>query len=157
MDPSNSQVAGAAPIGGASTVFNFSTLDLHLATELLVALAIGLLIGLEREWRKQEGEGADRIGIRTFGLMGLLGGLAGSLQNLAGQWLVPATLLAIAVLMVNDRRRAGDHAPAVLAEDMTTLVAALVTMLLGVLAATGALQLAVACAVIVLALLYLKA
>ncbi|WP_374384982.1 MgtC/SapB family protein [Dongia sp.] len=157
MDPSNSQVAGAVPIGGASTVFNFSTLDLHLATELLVALAIGLLIGLEREWRKQDGEGADRIGIRTFGLMGLLGGLAGSLQNLAGQWLVPATLLAIAVLMVNDRRRAGDHAPAVLAEDMTTLVAALVTMLLGVLAATGALQLAVACAVIVLALLYLKA
>ena len=158
MDPPPSPNPAAAPVAGVADAFNFPTFDLHIATELLVALAIGLLIGLEREWRKQDGEGAaDRIGIRTFGLMGLLGGLSGSLQSVTGPWLVPAMLIAVALLMVNDRRRAGDHAPMVLAEDLTTLIAALVTMLLGVLATTGALQLAVACAVIVLALLYLKA
>ncbi len=135
----------------------FSRLDLHVAVELLVALAIGLLIGLEREWRKIDAAGADRIGIRTFGLMGLLGGLAGTMRDTVGPWLVPAALLGVAMLLVNDRRRATDSAPVILAEDMTTLVAALVTLLLGVLSATGAIKLAVACAVIVLALLYLKA
>ncbi|WP_374655006.1 MgtC/SapB family protein [Dongia sp.] len=145
------------PAGAAMVDFDFTHLDLHLATELLVALAIGLLIGLEREWRRQDGEERDRVGIRTFGLMGLLGGLAGALQSAVGNWLVPATILSLAILLVNDRRAAGKGGTLTLAEDMTTLVAALVTALLGVLAATGAIELAVASAVIVLALLYLKA
>jgi uncharacterized membrane protein (DUF4010 family) len=143
-------------LDGGAVDFDFTHFDLRVATELLVALAIGLLIGLEREWRKQDGEERDRIGIRTFGLMGLLGGLAGALQNAAGPWLVPATLLGMALLLVSDRRARNSDGGFALAEDMTTLVAALVTLLLGVLATTGAIELAVACAVIVLALLYLK-
>lgn len=144
-------------VGAAAMDFDFMHLDLQLAIRLLVALAIGLLIGLEREWRKLDDVGHDRIGIRTFGLMGLLGGLAGIMQGTVGVWLVPATILAMALLLVNDRRRTRGEAAFALAEDMTTLVAALVTVLLGVLATTGAMELAVACAVIVLALLYLKA
>lgn len=144
-------------VGTAAMDFDFMHLDLQLTTRLLVALAIGLLIGLEREWRKLDDAGHDRIGIRTFGLMGLLGGLAGTLQGAVGVWLVPATILAMTLLLVNDRRRIRGEGAFALAEDMTTLVAALVTVLLGVLATTGAIELAVACAVIVLALLYLKA
>ncbi|WP_374307882.1 MgtC/SapB family protein [Dongia sp.] len=144
-------------VGAAAINLEFTHLDLRLATELLVALAIGLLIGLEREWRKLDGDEHDRIGIRTFGLMGLLGGLAGALQGAVGAWLVPATMLAMALLLANDRRKEAGKGTVTLAEDMTTLVAALVTLLLGVMATTGAIELAVACAVIVLALLYLKA
>lgn len=136
--------------------FDFSHFDLRLATELVVALAIGLLIGLEREWRKQDSDDHARIGIRTFGFMGLLGGLAGALQSSLGPWLAPASLLALAILLVNDRRAGGKSNVAVLTEDMTTLVAAMVTALLGMLATTGAIELAVACAVIVVALLYFK-
>jgi uncharacterized membrane protein (DUF4010 family) len=42
---------------------------------LLVALAIGLLIGLERERRKGEGTSRSPAGLRTFALVGLLGGV----------------------------------------------------------------------------------
>lgn len=136
--------------------FDFNHLNLQLATELLVALAIGLLIGLEREWRKQDADGHAQMGIRTFGLMGLVGGLAGALQDALGPWLAPAAVLALTILLVNDRRTSGTDKSVTLNEDMTTLVAALATMLLGLLATTGAIELAVACAVIVVALLYLK-
>lgn len=49
-------MAGEGAIVEAGTAaamnFDFGPFDLRLATELVVALAIGLLIGLEREWRK---------------------------------------------------------------------------------------------------------
>jgi uncharacterized membrane protein (DUF4010 family) len=41
-----------------------------------VALALGLLIGIERERRKGEGPGRGAAGIRTFGLATLLGAVA---------------------------------------------------------------------------------
>jgi len=41
-----------------------------------VALAIGLMIGLERGWQERDAEEGQRVaGIRTFGLVGLLGGV----------------------------------------------------------------------------------
>lgn len=41
-----------------------------------VALAIGLLVGLERGWReREEPEGSRTAGLRTFGIFGLLGGV----------------------------------------------------------------------------------
>ncbi|MBK8160769.1 MAG: MgtC/SapB family protein [Rhodospirillaceae bacterium] len=147
--------AGAGSVVG-SVDFDFSHFDLRLATELIVALAIGLLIGLEREWRKQGDDDHARIGIRTFGFMGLLGGLAGTLQSSLGPWVAPAALLSLAALLVGDRRASGKAGTALLSEDLTTLVAAIVTALLGMLATTGAIELAVACAVIVVALLYAK-
>lgn len=45
-----------------------------------VALAIGLLVGLERGWRDREGPAGSRTaGLRTFGLFGLLGGVFAAL------------------------------------------------------------------------------
>ncbi|MDD1610434.1 MAG: MgtC/SapB family protein [Methylococcaceae bacterium] len=47
-----------------------------------VALAIGLLIGLERGWRARDRvEGMRVAGLRTYGLIGLLGGLSGILAQ----------------------------------------------------------------------------
>lgn len=137
---------------------DLSQLDLGIAINLVVALAIGLLIGLEREWRKQgdNGEVGGRIGIRTFGIISLSAGLAGILQDKLGPWIAPAALLALTILLVSDRRVDAKGRPVGPAEDMTTLVAALATALLGFLASTGAIELAVAAAVVVVTLLYLK-
>ena len=45
---------------------------------LVLALAIGLLIGIERGWRLRGEESGGRVaGVRTFSLIGLLGGLIG--------------------------------------------------------------------------------
>ena len=52
------------------------------ALALLLALAIGLLFGLERGWHKEQPEYAARpAGVRTFALIGLLGGVAGLLTR----------------------------------------------------------------------------
>jgi uncharacterized membrane protein (DUF4010 family) len=58
-----------------------------------IALAIGLLIGLERGWRERDAQGGSRTaGIRTFTLIGLLGGIWGVMTPLLG----PAPLAAAA-------------------------------------------------------------
>ena len=41
-----------------------------------LALALGLLVGVERGWQEREAAERSRLaGIRTFGLIGLLGGV----------------------------------------------------------------------------------
>jgi uncharacterized membrane protein (DUF4010 family) len=103
--------------------------------DLFAALAIGLLIGLERGWQQRGARAGGRVaGLRTYGLIGLLGGLAGMLG--ARQPLVAAVLAAgaVAVLIIDFRR--ADR----LAErnvSATSEIAALVTFALGVLATSG--------------------
>ena len=47
-----------------------------------IALAIGLLIGLERGWRaRNRDEGMRVAGLCTYGMIGLLGGLSGILAQ----------------------------------------------------------------------------
>lgn len=95
---------------------------------LLVALAIGLLIGLERERRKGEGRTRSAAGLRTFGLVGLLGGVTvlvgdAGLVLLAGSFVA---LGALAAYWLGDRKDPG----------LTGEVALVVTYTLGVLAQT---------------------
>ncbi|OTH99098.1 hypothetical protein CAZ17_34145 [Pseudomonas aeruginosa] len=50
-----------------------------------LALASGLLIGLERGWQQRERPEGHRVaGVRTFALIGLLGGLGGLLAHRRG-------------------------------------------------------------------------
>jgi uncharacterized membrane protein (DUF4010 family) len=93
---------------------------------LAVALAIGLLIGLERERRKGDGSTRSAAGLRTFGLVGLLGGVAalvggGGFVLLAGGFVA---LGALAAYWLGDRKDTG----------LTGEVALVLTYALGVLA-----------------------
>ncbi|HVB33787.1 MAG TPA: MgtC/SapB family protein [Patescibacteria group bacterium] len=90
------------------------------ATKIAVSLAVGLLVGLEREWAHKE------LGVRTFALASLLGMLA---------WLVSpaAALVALAGAVV---LAAFVNAHSFLVHrtlEITTSVALLVTVVLGVL------------------------
>jgi uncharacterized membrane protein (DUF4010 family) len=100
--------------------------------QLATPLAIGLLIGLERGWRQRGARPGSRVaGLRTFGLFGLIGGLAGFAAAVPGGWAVSAVLLlAGAALVVIGYRR--DPEPSA-----TTEAAALVTLGLGWLAGNG--------------------
>jgi len=65
-------------------------MDASLLRPLAVALALGLLVGLQREWAVDE-----VAGIRTFALITLLGALAGLLADPYGGWTVGAGALAV--------------------------------------------------------------
>ncbi|MBG0511406.1 MgtC/SapB family protein [Agrobacterium sp. MOPV5] len=53
-----------------------------LIPRLGLALAIGLLVGLERGWRERDAPAGSRTaGIRTYGISGLLGGVFGALAK----------------------------------------------------------------------------
>jgi uncharacterized membrane protein YhiD involved in acid resistance len=52
-----------------------------------LALALGLLVGVERGWQEREAaEGSRLAGIRTFGLISLLGGLWDLLSRVQGRF-----------------------------------------------------------------------
>lgn len=100
-----------------------------------VALAIGLLVGVERGWQEREVRAGGRTaGIRTFGLTGFLGGIAGTLQSMTGPLLPAAIAVLLGLIYI-----AGKWQETKEDEDysITSVVAALVVFGLGVLAAVG--------------------
>lgn len=61
---------------------------------LSLALAIGILVGIERGWREREAAPGKRVaGIRTYGLSSFLGGFCGFLQPVTGP-ILPTAIFA---------------------------------------------------------------
>lgn len=110
-------------------------MERELAIRLAVALALGLVVGLERGWRARGVEsGVRSLGMRSFGLAGLLGGVVGSLADGGGAWVLGLGFLGVAAFTTLtyylSARTTGDYGA-------TTELALLVTFALGALAATG--------------------
>lgn len=124
------------------------------ALGLGAALAVGLLIGLERGWRDRDLPDGGRIaGLRTFALTGLLGGVLGSLLPNFGPWPLLAGVLGLALILAVSYAQAAKLSGNLSA---TTAVASLLTLVLGAFAVHGSASLALAVAVIVMVLLDLK-
>jgi uncharacterized membrane protein (DUF4010 family) len=74
-------------------------LPLPAAAEVLqslaTALALGLLVGLQREWVRSQ-----VAGIRTFALLTLFGALAGLIGLAFGGWVIAAGFLAFAAMVI---------------------------------------------------------
>ena len=121
---------------------------------LAAALAVGLIIGLERGWRGRDlADGSRVAGLRTFALLGLLGGVLGTLADAAGPWPLAAGLLGLALLVIQGFRESVRLSANLSA---TSAVAQMLACALGALAALGAPVAAVACAVLVAVLLDLR-
>lgn len=129
-----------------------------LLHRLGVALAIGLLVGAERHWRERDDPAGRRTaGVRTFGLTGLLGGIAGALaQSPALGGGAGAALLLGLCFLGHGAAVAGFKLREAAAEgrfSVTSVVAAQATFLLGALAVLGEMEVAGAAAVAMTALL----
>lgn len=126
----------------------------ELFRRLAVALAIGLLIGLERGWQTREDTDRQRAaGLRTFALTGLLGGLCGLMSLTSGPIVLAAGLLALAgaigAFSYLEARSERNFSA-------TGLVAAILTFVLGAYATLGNEAVAVAAAVVMAILLALR-
>ena len=128
--------------------------DAENITLLGTALAIGLLIGVERGWRARDAEEGQRVaGLRTYGLTGLLGGCAGLLSlyidvTVYGFIFLGFTI-AVTVAYAMQRRISGDAS-------ITSPVTMLLTFVLGTLATLDHVNLAASGAVITTLLLRFK-
>ncbi len=115
----------------------------------LTSLAIGLLVGLERERHPE-----SKAGVRTFALISLSGALCSLLGEKAGSaWVLVAGLLACAGGVLSAYRADGD---ANWDSGTTTVVAAIVTYCLGAATWYGYDDLAVSLAIVVTVLLHFK-
>lgn len=111
-------------------------LDSGVAAALGVAALAGTAVGIERERSGHaEGPSARFAGVRTFFLIGILGGLAGWLLRsdltAASVVILASAALLIIAAYVMVARRGGD------AVDGTTEMAALVVLTLGVVSGLG--------------------
>jgi uncharacterized membrane protein (DUF4010 family) len=125
------------------------------ALSVATALAIGLLIGVERGFDLRGMRAGTRVaGVRTFALMGFVSGVAGLAGRLGQSFAAGAIVAGIAaVLAIGYANRPGlSEKP-----DATTPVAALATVALGFMAGLGEPGFAIAGATIVTLLLALKA
>jgi uncharacterized membrane protein (DUF4010 family) len=113
---------------------------LEQAVPLVVGLAIGLLLGIERERRKGEGPERDAAGVRTFALVAFVGSLSAAIPTPG----VPIVIgLAIGALALASYFRSASSDPGI-----TTEVALITAFLLGMLTQSS-LTLAAGLAVIV--------
>ncbi|MCP1335223.1 MgtC/SapB family protein [Futiania mangrovi] len=127
---------------------------IQIFERLGLALAIGLLIGIERGWQSRSEASGDRTaGLRTFALIGLLGGALGAAARWSDMMLAAAGFLAVtavvAVYRYRETAREGTFG-------VTTVVAAMLTYGLGVYAAVGNMQAAAAAGVMAAGLLAMK-
>ncbi|NIY81562.1 MgtC/SapB family protein [Vibrio hepatarius] len=126
-------------------ISEFVSGDNHI-WNLLIALLLGAIIGTQRGWVMRHGvEGSRVAGIRTFSLVGLLGGLVAVLSQLYTPLLLGFALIALVCLagvafVVRQR----------ISEDLsiTGVVSLLITFVIGSLAASGQAVLAASAAVI---------
>lgn len=90
-----------------------------------IAVGIGFIIGLQREWADDK-----PVGVRTFALISALGGLGGLLLEAAGAWPIAAGFVGLALILaaqIHSGRMKG----------ITTMVCGLVVYLIGAAAVAG--------------------
>ena len=128
-------------------------LQMNLYYRFGIALAIGILVGLEREYAYGDPNRDLFAGVRTFAIMAMVGAVAAMIADeLVSPWafisivLVLGTLITVAYFVIAWRNDVG----------MTTEVSALVTILAGALCYWGYLHLAVVIAVVTTVLLSIK-
>jgi uncharacterized membrane protein (DUF4010 family) len=131
------------------TIFQLNNNGIEAWPQFLTSLAIGLLIGLERERTP-----SAKAGLRTFALVAMFGTLSALLSTeIDAPWLLIAGLLAVAGMII-----AAYHNKPAEANDpgTTTIIALLLCYGLGAMIWFGLAKLAVMLAIAVTALLYFK-
>jgi uncharacterized membrane protein (DUF4010 family) len=129
-------------------------MDYAIIQSVLIALALGALIGLEREYARYRKKTHDYAGIRTYPLIALFGTLSAYLGELISPWILligiilTGALIIIAYFVITERT--GQYVGA------TSEMAGFLTFFLGVLTYYHEITLAIVLAVIITLILYAR-
>ena len=126
--------------------------ELSLAVNFLVILALGALIGLEREYATYRKRGHDFAGIRTFPLITLFGGLTAYLGKIISIWIFISGMIITGIMVImayfviskTGRKHIG----------VTSEISAMLTFFIGALVIYNELTLAVILTIIITILLF---
>ncbi len=127
-------------------------IDVLLFKNFLIALALGALVGLEREYARFKKKGHDYAGIRTYPLIALFGALAGYFGDKISPYILVVSILLIGGLIIaayfamqeNTREYMG----------ATSEVAGFLVFFVGVLAYYGEVTFAAVLAILMTIILY---
>lgn len=120
---------------------------------ILIAILLGSLIGLQREFTQQHDNRKLFAGIRTFILIALLGALLGHLtQDFSSTWVMAGFAFTILIALVAYFAIARKQPKA----DGTTQVAFILTYILGVMTTTGNKEIAIVLAIVIASFLTFK-
>lgn len=132
-------------------------MDIEIFERLGLAIAIGAVVGVERHWRERdEAAGRRTAGLRTFTLIGMLGGVAGLIARAFLQSPLAVAMVVVGVFVVFSSVFAVFQYREQVAENdfsVTSVVAAMLTFALGVVALLGDIGLASAGGVVLVAVL----
>ena len=128
--------------------------EVETLTRMGVALGISVLIGLERGWSERDlHEGSRVAGVRTFGLIGMVGAVTSLLSDHFGGVVLGFGFVAVTVMMLFGRYlRFADSKDL----GVTTVTAGLLTFALGAIIMKGYLSLGVSVGVVAALLLGIK-
>lgn len=127
---------------------------LDLFQRLGLALGIGFLVGVEREWKHRDaGEGERAAGVRTHAIIGLMGGIAAAMLPAIGQigFAALAAAFAVALILFKLRETEIDRDISV-----TGTIASLLVFALGAYSVVGNVTIAAASGVTLAGLLAFK-
>ncbi|WP_170112697.1 MgtC/SapB family protein [Sphingomonas fennica] len=117
---------------------------------LAAALAVGILIGIERGWRQRDAADGSRVsGLRTFALLGLAGGIAGYLPDIVAAVMALAILASLVIGYRNALLREASLS-------VTNTLVGVVTFALGMLATRGMVTEALAAAAVTTLILTMR-
>ena len=118
--------------------------------ELAIALAIGLLIGIQRGWVQRDAVAGRRVaGVRTYGLLCLSGGLLVPVSLVQPAFAIVASVALCSLIALGYLRTSVDPD----GRSVTDAVASVATLFLGALAVGGETRIAVIAAGVIIVLL----
>jgi len=130
-------------------------IDTNMAIfRLFIGGVIGAIVGLEREKSMQMNGEQSPIGIRTDILIGILGGAAMFMSQIINEWVFIVTLIAVIVFSLLPLTRKENSNEKLMS--YKTAISSVIVFLMGSLAFTGQIQVALAVAIITTFVLSLK-
>ncbi|HIH11130.1 TPA: MgtC/SapB family protein [Candidatus Woesearchaeota archaeon] len=129
-------------------------IDVELLQHFLLAIVLGTLIGLEREYARYRKRGHDFAGIRTFPLIALFGALGAYLAELISIWILLISMSLIGLLIIFAYLAITRHTKTHFGA--TSEMAGFLTFFIGVLSYYGETSFALMLTIIITIILYAR-